>query len=568
MRFTRGFFPTLKEAPAEAEVVSHRLMMRAAMIRRLAGGVYTLLPLGLKAQRKVERICREELNRAGAQEVLLPALNPAELWQRTGRWEHYGKELMRLKDRHGRDFCLGPTHEEVITDLVAREVRSYRDLPLNLYQIQTKFRDEIRPRFGLMRGREFTMKDGYSFDRDEAGAEESYRVMVEAYRRIFRRCGLQFGVAEADPGAIGGSFSHEFMVMADTGEEAIHVCRACAYAANAGKTPVRLQLPPSPGGRLEKVSTPGARTVGEVTAFLGVPPERLAKTLLYLADGKPAAALIPGNRELNEVKLKNALGAIELVMADAGAVQRLSGAEVGFAGPVGLSGVRIVADPSLEGRTGMVLGANQTDYHYAGAQEGRDFKADAFADLTQAQEGDPCPRCGEPLSVRRGIEVGHVFKLGTKYSTALGAAYLDEKGGTQPIIMGCYGIGIGRTVAAAIEQNHDAEGIIWPVPLAPYQVDVIPVNAADAPSREAAEALYRALEGEGVEAVLDDRDERAGVKFKDADLIGFPYKLVVGPRGLKEGKVELKSRRTGETQMLPLEGAAGALGGRLREEMG
>ncbi|MBI3024668.1 MAG: proline--tRNA ligase [Candidatus Tectomicrobia bacterium] len=568
MRFTRGFFPTLKEAPAEAEVVSHRLMVRAAMIRRLAGGVYTLLPLGLKAQRRVEQICREELGRAGAQEVLLPALNPAELWQKTGRWDLYGKELMRLKDRHGRDFCLGPTHEEVITDLVAREVRSYRDLPLNLYQIQTKFRDEIRPRFGVMRSREFTMKDGYSFDRDEAGAEGTYRAMVEAYRRIFRRCGLQFGVVEADPGAIGGSFSHEFMVMAGTGEEAIHVCGACEYAANAEKTPVSLRLPEAAGGKLEKVHTPGARTVEEVSALLGKSPHQLAKTLLYLADGKAVAAMVPGHRALNEVKLKNALGAADLFMADAETVQRLSRAEVGFAGPVGLGGARILADPSLQGRGGLVVGANETDYHYAGAQEGRDFRADAFADLTLAQEGDPCPRCAKPLAVRRGIEVGHVFKLGTKYSSSLGAGYLDEKGEARTIIMGCYGIGIGRTVAAAIEQNHDADGIIWPVPLAPYQVDVIPVNVADPPSRERAEAIYRALGEGGVEAVLDDRDERAGVKFKDADLIGFPYKLVIGPRGLKEGKAEVKSRRTGETQMLPLEGVAGALAARLREEAG
>ncbi|MBI3129095.1 MAG: proline--tRNA ligase [Candidatus Tectomicrobia bacterium] len=566
MRFTRGFFPTLKEAPAEAEVVSHRLMVRAAMIRRLAGGVYTLLPLGLKAQRKVEQICREELNRAGAQEVLLPALNPAELWQRTGRWDIYGKELIRLKDRHGRDFCLGPTHEEVITDLVAREVRSYRDLPLNLYQIQTKFRDEIRPRFGVMRGREFTMKDGYSFDRDEAGAEESYRAMVEAYKRIFRRCGLQFGVVEADSGAIGGSFSHEFMVMADTGEEAIHVCPACEYAANAEKTPVRLTLPDGAPAKLEKVHTPGARTIEEVSALLGQPPHRLAKTLLYLADGKPVAALVPGNRELNEVKLKNALGATDLVMADAETVRKLSRADVGFAGPVGLDGAHILADPSLKGRGGLVVGANETDYHYVGVQEGRDFKADSFADLILAREGDPCPRCGKPLSVRRGIEVGHVFKLGTKYSSALDATYLDEKGETRTIVMGCYGIGIGRTVAAAIEQNHDADGIIWPVPLAPYQVDIIPVNAADAPSREAAERLHRELEGREVDAVLDDRDERAGVKFKDADLIGFPYKLVIGPKGLKEGKAEVKSRRTGETEMVPLEGAAEALSERLRKE--
>jgi len=567
MRFTRGFFPTLKEAPAEAEVVSHRLMVRAAMIRRLAAGVYTLLPLGVRAHRKVEQICREELDRAGAQEVLLPALNPAELWQRTGRWDVYGKELIRLQDRHGRDFCLGPTHEEVITDLVSREVRSYRDLPLNLYQIQTKFRDEIRPRFGVMRGREFTMKDGYSFDRDDAGAEESYRQMVEAYRRIFRRCGLQFGVVEADSGAIGGSFSHEFMVMADTGEEAVHLCNACQYAANADKTPANLTLPENDGGKLEKVHTPGAHTIEEVSAFLGLPPHRMAKTLLFLADGRAVAAMVPGHRELNEVKLKNALEARELLMADAATVERITRSAVGFAGPIGLEGVTLIADRSMRGRGGLVVGANETDHHYVGAEEGRDFRADAFADLTAAQEGDPCPRCGEPLSVRRGIEVGHVFKLGCKYSEALGATYLDEKGQAHTIVMGCYGIGIGRTVAAAIEQNHDEEGIIWPVPLAPYHVDVIPVTASDARCREEAERLYRALEALGVEAVLDDRDERPGVKFKDADLIGFPYKAVVGPKGLKEGKAEIQSRRTGEKEFIPLEGAAEALGGRVKEQM-
>ncbi|MFQ5895260.1 MAG: proline--tRNA ligase [Nitrospinota bacterium] len=546
MRVSRAFLPTLKEAPAEAEVVSHRLMVRAAVIRKLAAGIYSVLPLGLRVQRKVENIVREEMDRHGAQEVSLPVLSPAELWMESGRWQVYGKELMRLKDRHERQFCLGPTHEEVITDLVRREVRSYRDLPLNLYQIQTKFRDEVRPRFGVMRGREFLMKDAYSFDRDEAGAEESYRQMFDAYSAIFRRCGLGFAAVEADPGAIGGSFSHEFMVLADTGEEAITVCGKCGYAANVEKTPVC----ESGGGdaldgqRLERVHTPGARTIEEVSAFLGVPPARLAKTLIYFVDGGATAVLVPGDRALNEVKLKNFLGANELTLADGPAVERLTGAEVGFAGPVGLS-LPLVADHSLRGRGGLVVGANETDYHYAGAEEGKDFKVERFADLSLAREGDPCPRCREPLGVRRGIEVGHVFKLGEKYSRALGATYLDEKGEGRLIVMGCYGIGIGRTVAAAIEQNHDAEGIIWPAPIAPYHAYLIPINQADAPTREAAESLYRELTALGVETLYDDRDGRAGVKFKDADLLGVPYKVVVGPKGLREGKVEVQERRRG-----------------------
>ena len=567
MRFSKAFFPTLKEAPAEAEVVSHRLMMRAAMIRRLAAGVYTLLPLGVRAQRKVEQICREELDRAGAQEVFLPTLNPAELWQQSGRWDAYGKELIRLQDRHGRDFCLGPTHEEVITNLVSREVRSYRDLPQNLYQIQTKFRDEIRPRFGVMRGREFTMKDGYSFDRDEKGAEESYGLMVEAYKRIFRRCGLTFGVAAADSGAIGGSFSHEFMVMADTGEEAISVCGKCAYSANVEKTPVEISLPDNGGGELEKVHTPGAHTVNEVASFLDLPPEQVTKTLLYMADDEPAALMIPGHRELNEIKAKNALGAAALFLADAAEVERLTKAAVGFAGPVGLDEVRIVADNSLKGRGGLVLGANETDHHYTGGEEGRDFRADAFADLTLAEEGDPCAECGEPMNIRRGIEVGHVFKLGCKYSEALEANYLDENGETKTVVMGCYGIGIGRTVAAAIEQNHDENGIIWPTPIAPYHVDIVLVNMKDAVCRGEAEKLYTTLGGLGVEAVLDDRDERAGVKFKDADLIGFPCLVIVGPKGIKEGQVEVKSRKTGEREFLPLEGAAEVIRARILGEI-
>lgn len=567
MRLTRAFLPTLKEAPAEAEVVSHRLMVRAAMIRRLTAGVYTLLPLGVRVQRKVEEICREEMNRAGAQEVFLPALNPAELWRRTGRWDVYGKALMRLQDRHGRDFCLGPTHEEVITDLVAREVRSYRDLPLNLYQIQTKFRDEVRPRFGVMRGREFTMKDGYSFDRDDAGAEESYAAMVEAYKRIFRRCGLRFSDVEADSGAIGGSFSHEFMVLADTGEEAITVCGKCGYAANIEKTPVNLSLPEDGRGKLEKVHTPDARTIEEVSAFFGKPPHRMAKTLLYIADGRPVAAMIPGHRELNETKLRNALDVTEVVLADAETVERVTRAEVGFAGPVGLSGAYILAEQSMRGGGGFVVGANESDYHYTGVEEGRDFRADAFADLTLAETGDGCPVCGEAMGISRGIEVGHVFKLGNKYSKSLEATYLNEEGETKEIVMGCYGIGIGRTVAAAIEQNHDEDGIVWPVPLAPYHVYIIPVKADDPKCREESERLYAALESFGVDSLLDDRDERPGVKFKDADLIGIPFKAVVGPKGLKEGKIEIKERRSGNTEFIPQEGAADALRARATSGM-
>jgi len=557
MRFSHAFFPTLKEAPAEAEVVSHRLMIRAGMIRRLAAGVYTLLPLGVKVQRKIEQICREEMSRADAQEVLLPTLNPAELWQKTGRWEAYGKELIRLQDRHGRNFCLGPTHEEVITNLISREVRSYRDLPQNLYQIQTKFRDEIRPRFGIMRGREFTMKDGYSFDRDESSAERSYSQMVEAYKRIFTRCGLTYGVVAADSGTIGGNFSHEFMVTADTGEEAISVCEKCGYAANIEKTPVVISLPKNEGGEMEKVHTPGVHTVEEVSSFLHLPSEQITKTLLYMADEKPVAFMLPGHRELNEIKAKNALDVTDLCLADSTTVERLTSAAVGFAGPVGLrEDVHVLADSSLDGKGGLVLGANETDHHYIRAEEGRDFHVHAFVDLTLAQEGDACPECSHGMNFRRGIEVGHVFKLGTKYSEALDSTYLDENGKAQIIIMGCYGIGIGRTMAAAIEQNHDNDGIIWPMPITPYHADVIIVDMKDADCEEVADKFHADLCRLGVEAVLDDRNERVGVKFKDADLIGFPYQIIVGPKSLKEEKIELKFRKTGERKFFPFDTAA------------
>ncbi len=559
MKFSRALFPTRREDPAEAEVVSHKLMIRAGMIRKLAAGIYTLLPLGLRVQRKVEDIVREEMDRRGAQELLLPALSPAELWRESGRWDVYGKELMRLKDRHNCDFCLGPTHEEVVTDLIRREVRSYRQMPLNLYQIQTKFRDEVRPRFGVMRCREFTMKDAYSFDRDEVGAEESYRKMYEAYSTIFRRCGLDFCAVEAETGPIGGSFSHEFMVLAETGEEAVGQCPSCSFAANIEKVPSVVQGAGGgePPAALTKVHTPGLTTVEQVSSFLGVPPGRLAKTLIFLADGQPVAAMVPGDRSLSEAKLKREHGALELELADAGTIEALTGAPVGFSGPVRLEGVPILADLSLSSARNLVVGANELDYHLKGANPGRDFEVEAFRDLAFARAGDPCPECGRPIEVMRGIEVGHVFKLGVKYSEALGATYLDENGKERPVIMGCYGIGIGRTVAAAIEQHHDEEGIIWPMPIAPYQAIVLPLGVRDGSLMQGAEKLYRELSERGVEVLLDDRDERAGVKFKDADLMGIPLKVILGPRAMSAGVVEIKRRDGRDAGTRPMGEAAG-----------
>ncbi len=562
MRYSQLFLPTLKESPAEAEVVSHKLMIRAGMIRKVASGLYTYLPLGLRSIRKVERIVREEMNRAGAQELLMPMVQPAELWQESGRWKLYGKELLRFKDRHGRDCCLGPTHEEVICDLVRREVRSYRDLPLNLYQIQAKFRDEIRPRFGLMRGREFIMKDAYSFDVDEEALDRTYSSMYQAYCRIFERCGLDFRPVEADTGSIGGHASHEFMVMADTGEDAIACCTACDYAANVELAPVVTEYPRKEGepGTMKEVATPGRRTVEEVTGFMGIGPDRLVKTLIFLADRRPVAAMVRGDHELNEVKLKNLLGCEELVMADEETVKRVTGAPVGFAGPVGLEdGVELVADRAVEAMTNIVCGANKAETHLSGVMFGRDCPVPRYADIRVITEEDPCPRCGAAISIRRGIEVGHIFKLGTKYSEALGVTFLDDNGRERPAIMGCYGIGIGRTVAAAIEQNHDEKGIIFPRPIAPFDVIITVVNAKDGELVSAAESLEKELEGEGFEVLLDDRDERAGVKFKDAELIGIPVRVTVGKRLKSEGRVEVSFRRGGEVKEATLGDVASLL---------
>ena len=547
MRYRHTLIPTLRHDPAEAEVISHKLLVRAGLIRQVARGIYDFLPLGLKVVRKVEAIVREEMNRAGAQEILMPAVCPAELWQESGRWEHYGKELLRIKDRHERDFCFGPTHEEVVTDIVRHEIRSYRDLPLNLYQIQTKFRDEVRPRFGLMRGREFIMKDAYSFHTDFTDCQREYQNMYDTYRRIFDRCGLTYRPVEADTGAIGGTMSHEFQVLADSGEDAIVSCDKCTYAANVEKA----ELPNRPGSgvrgpgssSLKKVHTPDQRTIEEVSTFLGESPERFVKTLIYVTDtGAVVAALVRGDHELSEPKLKTALGCQWVVLADEDIVVRATGAPIGFAGPIGIKAT-LVSDNTLQGATGMVCGANERDYHQTGLDFGRDLANLRFADLRQARAGDSCPRCETgTLTTHRGIEVGQTFYLGTKYSKSLNATYQDAQGQDHPMEMGCYGIGITRTVAAAIEQHHDADGIRWPLPLAPVSVQIVPVNWSDEQSRVTAEGIYTQLLTAGVDTLLDDRDERPGVKFKDADLLGTPLRVTIGAKSLARGMVELKRR--------------------------
>lgn len=560
MRTSQLLLPTLREDPGEAETVSHRLMLRAGLIRKVAAGIYTYLPLGLRIIRKVEQIVREEMNRAGAQELLMPIASPAELWRETGRWGYYGKELIRFKDRHERDFCLGPTHEEVITDLFRREVRSYRQLPLNFYQIQTKFRDEIRPRFGLMRGREFIMKDAYSFDKDEPAARLSYQKMYDAYHRIFARCGLNFRAVEADTGLIGGTSSHEFMVLADTGEETVVYSEPGTYAANVERAEV---LPPNGESKeallpLRSVNTPGCRTVEEVTKFLKVDASKLVKTLLYSTGSETVAVLIRGDHDANEIKLKRLLGVTDVELASPATVEKMTGAPVGFAGPVGLN-IRIVADHAVKASANSVVGGNRLDTHLVNVNCPRDFRVEQFADLRNARAGDPSPRKDGILKTTKGIEVGHVFMLGTKYSQAMNASFLDPNGKECLAVMGCYGIGIGRTAAAAVEQNHDDKGIVWPFPIAPFHVHLISLGQSAAVI-EAATAVYAALEAVGLEILWDDRDERAGVKFNDADLIGAPYQVIVGDKGLAEGLLEVKSRNTGvKTKLAPTDVPQGIL---------
>jgi prolyl-tRNA synthetase len=563
MRLSRYYIPTLKEDPADAEVVSHKLLMRAGMIRKLTSGIYNYLPMGLRSINKVARIVREEMDRAGAMEVSMPMVQPADLWQETGRWDYYGKELLRLKDRHGRDYCLGPTHEEVITDLVRGEIKSYKQLPVNLYQIQTKFRDEIRPRFGLMRGREFIMKDAYSFDRDEAGAETSYWTMFEAYKAAFSRIGLRFKPVQADSGAIGGDFSHEFMVLADTGEDTIASCKSCEFGANLEKAKVAVpegeclcnaECPP-----MERVDTPGQHTVEEVCAFLGISADKLVKTLVFMVDGKPVVGLVRGDRELNDVKLRNLVGGNEIEMADEATVKELTNAPVGFAGPAGLAkDVPVYADSELCLATDWVAGANAADAHVRHLSLGRDCAVEKFADLRVIEPTDPCPECGGEIEFTKGIEVGHVFKLGLKYSKKMEATFLDENGKTQYMVMGCYGIGVSRIVASAIEQNNDEGGCCFPPSIAPFEAVLISLGGKDEAVNDKAGELYEQLKGLGVDACYDDRKERPGVKFAEADLIGYPMQLVLGGKGLANGIVEAKDRKSGEKIELPIDGFADA----------
>lgn len=555
MRLTQLYAPTLRETPADAEVISHQLMLRAGMIRKAAGGIYSYLPLAWRILRKIEAIVREEMDRKGGQELLMPIVQPAELWLETGRWNVYGDEMFRLKDRHNRDFCLGPTHEEMITTLVRTDVRSYRQLPLRLYQIQNKYRDEIRPRFGLMRGREFIMKDLYSFDRDEAGLEDSYNQMYDAYTRIFTRCGLNFRAVEADSGAIGGSGTHEFMVIADSGEAAIVYCNECDYAANVEKAELKpIEAEKEQLLELESKDTPGAKTISDISTFLQVETTKTIKALAYQTEKGSVLALVRGDHEVNDIKLQNQLGCLTLELADEKTIIEDFDSVAGFIGPIGLpKNVTIVADVTVMNLFNAVCGANKPDKHWINVNPPRDFEASIVADIRLIQESDPCPRCNAALMTARGIEVGQVFKLFTKYSTALKATYLDENGKDKPMVMGCYGIGVSRTMAAAIEQNNDEHGIVWPVSIAPYAVAVIPISSKDTEQLALAEKIYGELNKNSIEAVLDDRNERPGVKFKDADLIGYPLRITVGPKAISENVVEVKVRRTGQTHLFEVQ---------------
>ena len=569
MRLSRYPIQTVKETPSEADVVSHQLMLRAGLIRRLAAGIYNWLPMGLRTLRKVEAIVREEMNRAGAFEVLLSAVQPAELWQESGRWQDYGPELLRIRDRHDRDFVVGPTHEEVITDIARRELKSYRQLPVNFYQIQLKFRDEIRPRFGVMRGREFIMKDAYSFHADDASLQQGYAVMRTAYGRMFNRMGLIFRIVQADPGAIGGSKSEEFQVLAESGEDAIAVSSGDEFAANVELAPALppAERRPAPGAALTRVATPGARTIAQLSAQLQVPPARCLKTLLVAGhEGAPVALILRGDHELNAVKALRIAGvAAPLRLASAAEVSAACGCEPGYIGPVGLEGMHIVADHAALAVADFVCGANEKDMHYTGVNWGRDLPEPAAADLRNVVAGDPSPTGHGTLQIVRGIEVGHIFQLGCKYSASMNATVLDEAGAAVQMLMGCYGIGVTRIVAAAIEQNHDERGIIWPDPIAPFHVVLIPLNLDKSPAvRAAADALYDQLSEAGIEVLYDDRDARPGVKFADAELLGIPHRIVVGDRGLKAGTLEYRHRRASESEDFPQHAALEFIRARLK----
>jgi prolyl-tRNA synthetase len=564
MKWSKTYIPTLREKQTDAELISHQLLLRAGYIRKLAAGVYLYLPLMQRVIEKFAQIVREEMNRADGLEITMSVLCPAEVWQQSGRYDTIGKEQMRLKDRHAHDMVLCGTHEETVTYLVAGEVKSYKQLPLHLYQIQVKFRDEIRPRFGLMRGREFIMKDAYTFDADQASFDNTYKKLVDAYFRVFQRAGLEVLKVESDTGAMGGKAAHEFMLLVDTeaGEEIIIGCPSCGYAANVEKATFKDGkniAVDSEMKAMQVVDTPGASTIEQVTAFLKVDASKLVKTLIYMADGKPVAALVRGDRDLNETKLKNALKANDLEMANAVQVEQVTKAPVGFAGPVGLSGVTILVDPLVAAMKNFVVGANQSEKHIVNVNIDRDFKASQIVDLSKAQDGDLCPNCDGKLVAKDGIEVGNTFQLGTKYSEKLGATFLDAEGKEYPMIMGSYGIGITRTPQAALEKYHDDKGIIWPKSIAPYLVELIPVNQEKENLVAAAEQIYGELTKAGIEVLYDDRQERAGVKFNDADLIGLPIRVTVGDKSLKDGKVELKARVSDQVHLVEIGDIVGAV---------
>ena len=552
MYYSKLLIPTLKESPADAEVISHKLMVRAGMIRQLAAGIYSILPLGLRVLKKVENIIREEMNQIGGQEVFLPSIQPAELWKESKRWDFYGKELLRIKDRHDREFCYGPTHEEVITDIVRKEIKSYRQLPLILYQIQTKFRDEVRPRFGIMRGREFLMKDAYSFHTDEVDTQKTYAQMATAYAKIFKRCGLEFKQVQADSGTIGGNFSHEFAVLADSGEDEIAYCESCGYASNIELAEARVDsVKTSAKGadQLKEVHTPKKKSVEEVSEFLGLPNKQIVKTILLENENGLVAGLICGDHEINPVKMKNLIGCEWLSPAEEKMIDEKLGIPCGYIGPVDLN-IPIYVDEEVAALDNFVTGANKADTHFMGVQAQRDIKIQKLGDLRRIRFGDPCPRCeGGKYEIKRGIEVGHIFVLGKKYSEFMNAIYLDNNGKENLMVMGCYGIGVGRTAAASVEQNHDEKGMVWPLNLAPFEVIIIPVNFKNDDLKKACQSIYTQLSEMGIEVLLDDRLDRLGVKLKDADLIGIPLQIIVGPKNLEEGKIEMKIRKTQDSQL-------------------
>lgn len=564
MRVSRLFMATQREVPSDAEIPSHQLMLRAGLMRKVASGIYSFMPVGMKAYRNVENVVREEMDRAGAQELIMPAVLPAEVYMASGRWEKFGPEMFRLLDRGGRQFCLGPTHEEPFTEAVRDTIRSYKQLPVTLYQIQHKYRDEKRPRFGVMRSREFVMKDAYSFDVDEAGLDVSYQTMYKAYCRIFDRLGLDYIIVDADSGAMGGSGSQEFMVKSVVGEDAICYCAACNYAANEEKAqcgvPELTEAEKNePMKDIEKIYTPNVHTIEELIEFTKSGPEAFVKTILYNIDGKIVAAMVRGDRDINETKLGNLYDATEMTLAAFDDVERITGAKVGFAGPINLKEkIDVIVDNEVSVMKNFIVGACETDYHLANVNIGRDFEATKICDIRNAVEGDKCPKCGKPLSMCRGVEVGHIFKLGTKYSDALNCIYLDKDGKENPMIMGCYGIGVGRTLAAVIEQYNDEDGIKWPINVAPYKATVIPTKVTDETIMPVAEKIYDALMDKGIEVLIDDRNERPGVKFKDADLIGIPVRITVGRRA-SEGIVEVKYRATGEVKEMTSEEAVQAV---------